>query len=151
MTEPVVSQHMAQVRAIVAALKAVPVLADGKVVAHRRRPMAQQTERQVFVYLEESLAQRGEIRGAPFDWRTRVRVECVARDVPGAMAEDVADALMAQAYARVMQDTTLGGLALDVIPEGAAWTGDEADTTLSAAQLIFTVLHVTAEGVIAST
>lgn len=150
MSRPVVTQHMALCDAIVATLTVAPKLADGEVVSYRRRSMPPNVNRRVYVYLEDSTNDRGAIKGAPMDWRTRIRIECVARDIPGVMSEVVADALLAQVYARIMADTTLGNLALDVFPEAVAWTGDEADTTLTAAQMILTILHVTYEGVIAS-
>ena len=150
MSQPTISLHMALCRAIVALLMASPTLAGGNVAANRRRPMPAAVKQQIFVYLEESPVVRGAIAAAPFDWRTRIRVECVARDDGPVDADTAADALGVQAYARIMADTTLAGLALDVEPMGLAWTGDEADTALVACQLIFTVWHTSANNAIAS-
>lgn len=150
MSQPTVSLHMALCRAIVALLTASPTLAGGNVTANRRRPMPASVKQQIFVYLEESPAERGAIAAAPFDWRTRIRVECVARDDGPIDADTAADALGVQAYARILADTTLAGLALDVEPVGMAWAGDEADTALVACQLIFTVWHTSANNAIAA-
>lgn len=134
--------------AIVAALLAAPALAGGRVVANRRRPMAQAVASQVFVYLADSEASRETL--GQIDWHTRVRIECLARDSAGLSAEDAADALAVSAYARIMADTTLGGTAIDADPKAIAWTEDEADTTLSACQQIVSVWHSTPDTSIAA-
>lgn len=144
------SAHMGIRAAIVARLLESPALADGRVVANRRRPMAQAVDAQVFVYLEDAVATRGEIRGAPINWRTRIRVECVARDVAGVNADDAADALQTRVAARLLVAPGLGGLALDTELQAMAWTEDEADNSLSACQAIYSVWHVTADRVIAA-
>jgi hypothetical protein len=127
--------------AIIAALLASPALAGGRVVGNRRRPMAAQDPSQIYVYLEESIASRETI--GTIDWRTRIRIECVARTVSGTSAEDASDALAVAAYARIMASPALGGAALDTEAQAIAWTEDEADTTLSACQQLFTVWHQT--------
>ncbi len=150
MSQPVNSVHHSVCQAIAALLLVAPVLALGNVVANRKRPMPLGINSQIFVYFEESSATRGEIRNAPVDWRTRVRVECVARDVPGQLAETTADAMGVQVYARVMADVSLGGLALDVIPLAVGLAADEADAGLAAYQLMFEVWHRSQEGSIAA-
>lgn len=150
MTQPTVSLHLALCRAIRDLLLAAPTLAEGNVLANRRRPMPKDVDRQVFVYLEDSLPTRGEMAGAPFDWHTRIRVECLARDAGPVDADTAADALGVQVYARVLDDTTLGGLALDIEPQAAGWTGDDADTSLAATQFIFSVWHRSANNTIAA-
>jgi len=133
---------MAARDAIIAACLASPALADGRVVGNRRRPMAQEEAAKVFVYLEDSVASR-ELIG-PIDWKTRIRIECLARATSAASADDAADALAASVYARVMADPSLGGKAIDTEAQAMAWTEDEADPALSACQQIFTVWHQTA-------
>ena len=131
--------HMAVRDALIAALLAATALAGGRVVGNRRRPMSSEHASQIYVYLEESIASRDVI--GTTDWRTRIRVECVARSAGGASADDAADALGHDVFARVMADTTLGGKAIDVTPQAMAWTEDEQDTQLSACQLLFSVWH----------
>jgi hypothetical protein len=140
--------HFGLRTAMVALLTGAPALAGIAIVANRRRPMPQAVDRQIFVYLEDSMATRGEIKGAPFDWSTRVRIECVARDTAGANADVNADALQAAVYAALQANVTLSGLAFDTEPKALAWTEDEADTTVSACQAIYSVWHQTAGNVL---
>lgn len=142
------SAHYGVVGAVAALLLTSPALADGRVATNRRRPMAQAVDTQVFVYLEDSTATRGEIRGATTDWRTRIRVECVARDTAALDAGRNADALQTLVAARLLAAPELGGLALDTELQAMAWTEDEADTTVSACQAIYSVWHRTFERVI---
>ena len=140
--------HMGIRTAVVALLSAAPALSGIPIVANRRRPMPQAVDRQVFVYLEDSLSTRGAMHGAPFEWATRIRVECVARDTAGANADVNADALQAAVYAALLSNVTLSGLAFDADPKALAWTEDEADTTVSACQAIYSVWHQTAGNVL---
>lgn len=136
--------HRAVRDALVALLQASPALADGGVTANRKRPMAAQHGAQVFVFLEDALPERGGILGAPIDWSTRIRVECVARGVPGdTTAEDAADDLARAVFARVQDDITLGGLVMDCVPQGMVWTEDETSPDVAACQLMFQCLHRT--------
>lgn len=143
--------HRAVRDALVALLEAAPALADGGVKANRRRPMAAQHTAQVFVFLEDALPTLGGILGAPIDWATRLRVECVARSTPGGTtAEDAADDLARAVFARVQQDITLGGLCMDCVPQGMVWTEDEVDAQLAACQLMFQAMHRTTDDSIAA-
>ena len=110
--------------------------------------MPQAVNSQVFVFYDES--QPTALRtNESIVWRTRVRIECVARDVPGIAADDAADALVQASYARVMAAPLLGGLATKTEPVGIANTGDEADTALAAGQLLFDIDHRCARNSIA--
>lgn len=150
MTQPVISNHMAICHAMRDLFLAAPMLAEGNVVANRRRPMPAAVDRQIFVYLQDSVPSRGAIKGAPIDWRTTIRVECLARDAGPVDADSVADALAVQVYGRVLADPSIGGLAYDAEPTAMGTTGDEADSSLSATQFLFTVWHTTADHSIAS-
>jgi hypothetical protein len=133
--------------AIVAALNAGAALADGGVKSHSRRPMAEQFNAQVFVYLADSPTNPTAM-GSTTEWSTRVRVECVARSVfgsegvQGVEAEDAADAIAAEAYRRIMLDGRLGGLAIDTTCH-LSWVDDEAETALASCQLVAVVRHRT--------
>lgn len=140
--------HMAIRAAVVALLQAAPTLTGSDIIANRRRPMPREVNTRVYVYLEDSMATRGEIHGAPFDWATRIRVECVARDVAGIPADIGSDALQAAVYAVLQANTGLGGLSQDIEPKALAWTEDEADATVSACQAIYSVTHRTQGDVI---
>jgi len=142
------SAHIGIRSAIKALLLAAPALAGGRVVANRRRPMAAQDATQVFVYLEDAVATRGEIYGAPTDWRTRIRIECVARDTAGIDADSNADALQTLVAARLLTPGALGLLVSDIELQAIAWTEDEADTTVSACQAIYSAGNRTSGNVI---
>jgi hypothetical protein len=133
--------HQAIRDAIVTLLQASPALAGGRVVANRRRPMAAQDASQVYVYLETSDATQNLVN--KIDWRTRIRIECVARSVTGTSAEDAADALASAAYARIAADPTLGGKAVEIEVQALGWFEDEADTALAACQQVLSVWHQT--------
>lgn len=142
------SAHMAVRDALIAALQAAPALAGGRIVGNRRRPMAAEHTTQIYVYLEESQGTRETI--GTTDWRTRIRVECLARTSAGVTAEDAADALGVSVFARVMADPSLGGSAIDTTAQAMGWADDEADTQLSACQQIFSVWHATSDNAIAA-
>jgi hypothetical protein len=129
------------VRNAIAALFAAGAPVAEKVTKGRRIPMAAQDSEQVFVYLDTSVPERADLGGQPDDWDTRVRVEIPARGKDETPAEDRADALLTEAHARVMADPSLGGLCLDCYPVGIAWGGDEADTTVAVAQIVFQAKH----------
>lgn len=140
--------HISIRAAMVALISASPALAGITVVANRRRPMPRELDRMVFVYLEDSLATPGEIKGAPTRWDTRIRVECVARDTAGANADTNADALQTAVYGALLANPSLSGQAVDTEPKAIAWTEDEADTTVSACQAIYSVWHQTSGAVV---
>lgn len=142
------STHMAVRDAIIASLQASPALAGGRIVGNRRRPMAAQNDTQIYVYLEESQGTR-EVIGTT-DWRTSIRVECLARATALTSAEDAADALGVSVFARVMADPSLGGVAIDTTSQAIGWTDDGADTPLSVCHQIFTVWHTSPDASIAT-
>lgn len=126
-------------QAVAALLADLPALGQGAVRVQRRRPMPQAVTTQVFVFYDES---RPTVKSnESIVWKTRIRIECVARDSAGATADQAADDLLQSAYARIVADLRLGGLATDVDPVGIAVTGDEADTALCAGQLLVDITH----------
>jgi hypothetical protein len=135
--------------AFVAKLQQAPAISGGRIVGNRRRPMAAQDASQVFVYLEESIAAQGAILGAPIDWQTRLRIECVARETSGATAEELADSLAQEVFARIQSDINLAGLTQDIEPTALAWMEDEGDTSVMSAQLLFNAVHRTQNNTIA--
>lgn len=134
------SKHLG-VRNAIAALFAAETPIAAKITKGRRIPMADQDSEQVFVYLDTSVPTRADLGGQPDDWATRVRVEIPARGKAGVPAEDRADALLVAAHGRVMAEPSLGGLCLDCYPVGIAWSGDEAETTVAVAQIVFEAKH----------
>lgn len=131
-----------QLRDLVAArLLADTPVAGGNVVTHSRRPMAAQFAEQVFVFLTDSPAS-AQAMGKSTEWATRIRMECVARDVAGLKAEDAADQLAAEVYRRMMQDTRFGGLALDSACH-MSWVDEDMETGVAACQVLIIIRHRT--------
>lgn len=126
-------------QAVAALLQSLPQVGAGAVRVQRRRPMPQAVVTQVFVFYDES--QPTIKTSSSIVWKTRVRIEHVARDAAGTSADTAADAMMQESYARILADITLGGLATNIEPVGMAITGDEADTALCAGQLLVDVTH----------
>lgn len=114
---------------ILAAVKSrflvAPALADGKVDRGRRRPVDLGSEQAIGVYFGGSIPARGTIAGAPIDWLTSVRFDCVARGRNGISGDEAALALHAQAWARLFEDAQLGGLVMDMEPEAVAPSDEE--------------------------
>lgn len=126
-------------------LRAAPVLpeADDVIEGRRNRAMPEQTDRQVFVYLDFSQVQRAQIKGVPDDWMTRLRVECAAREKDGVSGQKRADALAADCYQVLASNPSLDDLAMDLVPQGMTWDTDEADTSLGVVQVLFDIKHRT--------
>lgn len=62
--------------------------------------------------------------GSRSDRRLQVRVEVIAR---GAVPDSLADATCVSAHSKIMADTRLGGLCIDIEEAGAEWDFDDAD------------------------
>lgn len=127
-------------QAIAGLLADLPDVAAGSVRVQRRRPMPQAVATQVFVFYDESAPTQLRTNESII-WRTRIRIECVARDAAGVTADQASDDMVQECYARVMAAPLLGGLATSTEPVGMASTGDDADTALSAGQVLFDVTH----------
>jgi hypothetical protein len=98
--------------AFVAALSLNPPVA-GMVFKARERQIDSDTPTAVNVQFEGSEPTAGAIFGAPVDWRSRIAVDCYARS--STVNGDAAiDPVLAAVYARLAQDTTLGGLVADI-------------------------------------
>lgn len=104
------------VGAIVAKLQQAPA-ASQQVYRTRLRPLASQHSDAVVVRLVSSMPSMGAITGAPVDWITSIAVECYARTTI-TTPDQAVDSLLAAAFAKVMSDTTLGGLCGDLFPAG---------------------------------
>jgi len=140
--------HLRVYDAAVAALQAFPALADGNIKTMRssNRPMPEGVSQQVRVFLDPTTPQSLVGGSAPTDWVTRIRVECMTRDVLGptpSKAFDTASTLAALVHQRLLQDANLQALVSEVSPAGMQWVEDEADTGLVACQCIYTVQHRT--------
>lgn len=127
------------VGAIVAALQAATPVSN-QVYRARMRPVAAQFTDAVVVRIANAQAQRFDIGGAPVDFTTNIAIECYARSAT--LAPDVAvDALLAAAYARLMADTSLGGLVMDLNLTEINYDFDAEAEQLACATLTLEVRH----------
>lgn len=135
--------HEAVVSAVKAKLAEAPAIAM-VIERSRRRPIEEDVNAAVNVYFGGGIPQRGVIRGAPIDWVTTVRFECLARASEGQTADQAALALHALAWERLMSDQSLGGLAMDMVPGPVDIDEDELDTPVGCAIGTIQILHRTA-------
>jgi hypothetical protein len=128
-----------QLRAAVAALLA-GLSVDGGV--HQDREFALPTDKVAQLHVNFSLSQPLSpdlvFTSHPRDWRTEIELVILARKSGAVEAADAADALWVDAYAAVMADQTLGGLAWEMLPGEASNAPDQADT--SVCRLTWTVI-----------
>lgn len=112
----------AVVAAIVDKLKAAPAVC-GAIYRARSTAISEQLDQAVSVQFERSVPTAGAIGGAPIDWSSVITVECFASSMQ--VTGDLAvDPLFKAVFARLAEDTTLGGLVGDL-----AVAGVEADYT----------------------
>ena len=130
------------VGAIVTALQGAPAVSP-QVYRARMRPIAEQHTTAVVVRLQDAQAERFAINGAPVNQSTTIAVECYARS--STLDPDVAvDTLLADVYAKLAADTTLGGLVSDLFVTGIAWDFDMDAQHTACATLTCLVQHRTA-------
>ena len=142
------TKHVQVYNALVAALQSAPALAGGRIKTMRdtNRAMPLEVTSQIRVSLDQTLPEQLIGGTAPVDWSTRIRIECLARDVlqPSVtFALDAVSDLAALVQSRVLSDAALQALVSQVLPAPMQWTDDEADTALVACQCIFTLVHRT--------
>lgn len=137
------SQHLAVRDAIAALLQATPALAGGRVFVNRDYKLPADAASGVWVYRDDSTPARGPMMVSPIDWTTRVRVVVKSRSTGGVTAETAADTLATDAYARVMAQPQLGGLASDLEAGQIVWQQDEIETSVAQCELEFLVQHRT--------
>lgn len=142
------SSHLAIREAVAAALQRTPAICD-RIDEQRDLTLPAGVAASVSVFRDTSRAAPGAILGAPVDWTTRIRVLVKARTTAAGPAEANADALALTAYARVMADPSLGGVADDLVPEDLTWDQDDADSGVALALLNFRITHRTSGGSIA--
>lgn len=136
--------HEAVLAAARTLLEQAPAIAE-EITRSRRRPLSEGVATAVNVYFGGSAPARGTIKGAPIDWTTVIRFECIARAAEGQTADQAALALHAKAWERLMSDQSLGGLASDLVPGALIPTDDdEADMPIGAAIGTVSAVHRTA-------
>lgn len=130
----------AVVSAMVATLQAAPAVSP-QVHRARLRPMAADWATAVVVRPLSVAFEPFAIQHAPFNLDTQIAVECYARASAGTSGDAAVDALMQAVYARLMSDTTLGGLVGDLRPDRLDFDLDADGDNTACATFTFTVLH----------
>lgn len=70
--------------------------------------------------------------------RLEIRVEVIAR---GAIPDQVADATCISAHTKIMADTRLGGLCIDMQESGSEWSIQDADLDAVSITTTYTVVY----------
>lgn len=130
----------AVVSAMVATLQAAPAVSP-QVHRARLRPMAADWATAVVVRPLSVAFEPFAIQHAPFNLDTQIAVECYARASAGTSGDAAVDALMQAVYARLMSDTTLGGLVGYLRPDRLDFDLDADGDNTACATFTFTVLH----------
>lgn len=130
---------------ILTALLANPALAGGSVLEEDQPPMAEAQTQQIVVRFLGSSPDRGEIKGAPVDWRTRVGIECSARRDERTASGRASRALHELAHGRLMADATLAGAALDILPPEISVDQAREDTEIGTCIGVYEIWHRTQE------
>jgi hypothetical protein len=128
-------------KAFVAALSLDPPVAS-MVFKARERQIDGDTQTAVNVQFDGSEPNAGAIFGAPVDWRSRISVDCYARST-ALKGDEAIDPVMKAVYARLAQDTTLGGLVADIGAPLLDPSYDEQGQKTGWVRLIYLVNHRT--------
>lgn len=135
--------------AAVAALRANPALADGRVTSMRdgKRALLENAASQLRVFIDQSVPAAIIGGPAPVQWETTLRVECVARDgissvgLVSSSALDTASVLCAQVQQRLLASLAALSDVSEITPAPMLWGEDVADTTLVVCQCQFRISH----------
>ena len=131
----------AAVGAILAALSAGTPVAP-QVARVRLRPIAQATGTAVIVTpLATEVAEAALMPGYPVSWTTAIKVECYARSSAATTPDVAVDSLVADVYARLMADPTLGGVVISLQPQSINWDFDADGDNTACATLVFNARH----------
>ncbi len=141
--------HDALVDAMLAALRATPVIVDGQVVEEADLDaMPEGTAADISLELIGS--QPGAVQYGQVAWDTTIRVSCRARRNATSAAGRAARAVHAAAYARLMADRTLGGLAETLRPPRLTTETATLATRVGVVHADYLIAHKTPLGSLAS-
>ena len=133
------SLSTAAVSAIMAALTGVPGLPAPDRI--RLRPVSLEKDQAVVVRPLGAQPAHADMAGMPTAWATSIAVECYARS-KASIAPDVSvDAMSQAAYAAVMADPTLGGIAYATEPGAIAFDFEADGDQTACASITFTVFQ----------
>jgi hypothetical protein len=141
------SKHLALRAAVATALAGV---AGGRVYQNRSFSLATGVESQVHVNFRQADPEKDSmsLAGRPLDWSTEIELVILARKIADQEAADAVDAIWVQAFAAVMADQTLGGLADYLVPGSASVDDGEGDTSTARLTWTLTVTHRTSNNAI---
>lgn len=143
------SQQLQLRAAIAAALVAAEVLAENRIHEDRAFQQAIDVDKQLHVTFRESEpAEEVLYEGHPIDWLSVFELTVLTRRAGGVEASDAADSVWAAAFAALMADQSLGGLADYLQPGPVSVEHAEADTSLCRLTWSFTLRHRTANNVL---
>lgn len=138
--------HDRIVDAVVLALTADPALAQGHVAEDvDYDSLPEGVEQSIVVVFVGSTPEGGAIKGAPVDWLTSVQLRCQARRDSALTGARASRVLHAQAYARLMADPSLGGLAFDIDPPQIQSDMQRVDTRVGCIDALYVIRHRTQE------
>jgi hypothetical protein len=137
------TQHQAIVEAVAALLTTAPSLAGGYVFEGRDLALGSDVPSQIHVFLNDSNPDGEILTGAPMDWSSEISIVIRARKAGSDSAEKVADALLFDAWSRVMADQSLSGLVMQLTAGPVTRDRDPADPDVAAFTWTFTVAHRT--------
>lgn len=133
----------AAVGAIVAALSSGTPVAT-QIARVRLRPLAATQAQAVVVRPLQSEAGVPSISpDLPVSWTSAISVECYARTSAATTPDLAVDSLVEAVYARLMADTTLGGVVLSLAPQSISWDFDADGEQTACATLVFQALQCT--------
>lgn len=79
--------------------------------------------------------------GQPVSWTSAISVECYARSSTATAPDVAVDSLVESVYARLMADTTLGGVVIGLKLQGITWDFDADGEQTTCASLVFAARH----------
>lgn len=143
--------HDAIVDAVLAALRQQPPVTTGLIEEDLdANELGEEVRECISVSLDASNPNRTALRGHPVQWDTDVMLECYARvdgrDDGAPAGGRASRALHLRAYARLMADPSLGGVAIDLQEPQLRFDRDLLDTRLGCCVATYRVVHRTAAG-----
>lgn len=140
------TKHLTVRDALKTLIAGASLVAADQLTGNRNRVLPDDVAADIQVWREKSEPIEPEVLhdSAPIDWLTQLRVRVRARSTNAATAEAKCDDLMAQIYAAVMADRTLGGTVSHLASLAFEWDQDEASTSIEAATWTLFVRHRTA-------
>lgn len=122
--------------ALIDLLEDEPAVAVDQIVRGRRTPMPEGVDSRVTIRPADADEMPISVHEAPID---RMLIVAINLDVRDTDAEAELDVLLKAVYAKLMTDSTLGGVAIDITPGRITWDFDSLDDDVASAALLFNV------------